>query len=80
MGPMILSTKGIPMAVACSLLCGLLGSCDHSDDPVPDSVAIPRTNTAGTECHGNGVSHLHISHSREARRCQTGYAVLKGGP
>lgn len=34
------------VTVACSLLCGLLASCDRSDAPVPDAVAIQRANTA----------------------------------
>ncbi len=34
------------MMVACSLLCGLLPSCDRSDEPVSDAAAIQRANTA----------------------------------
>ena len=34
------------MIIVCGLLCGLLASCERSDDAVPDAVAIPRANTA----------------------------------
>jgi len=36
--------------IACSLLCGLLASCDRSDTPVPDAVAIQRANTVLSVC------------------------------
>jgi hypothetical protein len=34
------------MTLVCSLLCGLLASCDRPDEPVTDAAAIQRANTA----------------------------------